>query len=57
MSPKKALPSPWKEFFEEIDSVLTVPVTVYCMGGFVLTRAVGIVWLPSFTNLTRAICA
>jgi Nucleotidyltransferase of unknown function (DUF6036) len=41
MSPKKALPSPWKEFLEEIDSALTVPVTVYCMGGFVLTQHYG----------------
>jgi hypothetical protein len=30
------LPSPWKEFLSEIDSMLTEPLELYCIGGFVI---------------------
>lgn len=30
------LPSPWKQFLEEVDAKLTNPVALHCIGGFVL---------------------
>ncbi len=30
------LPSPWKEFLSEIDSMLTAPLELHCIGGFVI---------------------
>jgi|SRR5262252_8273663 len=32
-----ALPSPWREFLSELDDMLTQPVELHCIGGFVLT--------------------
>jgi hypothetical protein len=31
-----SLPSPWKEFLAELDALLTEPVELHCIGGFVL---------------------
>ena len=31
-----SLPSPWKEFLTELDSMLTEPVELHCIGGFVV---------------------
>jgi hypothetical protein len=30
------LPSPWKEFLSEIDSMLKEPLQLHCIGGFVI---------------------
>jgi len=30
------LPSPWKEFLSEIDSMLKEPLELHCIGGFVI---------------------
>src|SRR5262249_59639068 len=40
-TPSPELPSPWKEFLEELDSILTVPVELTCLGGFVVAVAHG----------------
>ena len=32
-----SLPSPWKEFLAEIDAMLSEPLELHCIGGFVLT--------------------
>jgi hypothetical protein len=45
MSPE--LVSPWKEFLEELDSLLTEPVKLDCIGGFAVVAAYG---LPRSTN-------
>lgn len=45
MSPKPV--SPWKEFLEELDSLLTEPVKLHCIGGFAVVAACG---LPRSTN-------
>jgi len=37
-----ALPSPWKEFLSELDDMLTEPVALHCIGGFVLTLFYGL---------------
>src|SRR5580692_7921047 len=34
--PKRSLPSPWLEFLTELDSKLTEPLALHCIGGFVL---------------------
>ena len=31
-----SLPSPWKEFLAELDALLTEPVELHCIGGFVV---------------------
>jgi hypothetical protein len=31
-----SVPSPWKEFLTELDAVLTEPVELHCIGGFVV---------------------
>jgi hypothetical protein len=45
MSPE--LGSPWKEFLEELDSLLTEPVRLHCIGGFAAVAAYS---LPRSTN-------
>lgn len=35
-------PSPWKEFLAELDHVLTEPLELHCIGGFVLTFHYGL---------------
>ena len=45
MSPD--LPSPWKQFLEELDSLLDAPVQLHCIGGFAVVAAYG---LPRSTN-------
>ena len=40
MSPK--LESPWKEFLEEIDSLLDEPYELHCLGGFAVVSAYGL---------------
>jgi hypothetical protein len=37
MSPEP--PSPWKEFLEELDSLLTEPIKLDCIGGFAVVAA------------------
>jgi hypothetical protein len=39
MPPK--LESPWKEFLEELDSLLTEPLELHCIGGFAILAAYG----------------
>ena len=36
------LPSPWNEFLAELDSMLTEPVILHCIGGFVLCYFYGL---------------
>jgi uncharacterized nucleotidyltransferase DUF6036 len=36
------LPSPWKEFLAEIDSLLSEPLALHCIGGFVLVHFYGL---------------
>jgi hypothetical protein len=43
----KVIPSPWKEFLEEIDERLTQAVVLHCIGGFAVVAAYG---LPRSTN-------
>jgi len=45
MSPD--LPSPWKEFLEELDDLLDEPIELHCIGGFAVVAAYG---LPRSTN-------
>ena len=45
MSPEPV--SPWKEFLEDLDSLLTEPVKLNCIGGFAVVAAYG---LPRSTN-------
>ena len=45
MSPE--LCSPWKEFLEELDSLLSEPIDLHCIGGFAIVAAYG---LPRSTN-------
>src|ERR1700674_572191 len=42
--PKAAgsLPSPWKEFLLQIDSMLTEPLELHCIGGFVICYFYGL---------------
>ena len=35
-------PSPWKEFLAELDGILTEPLELRCIGGFVLTFFYGL---------------
>jgi hypothetical protein len=37
-----SLPSPWKEFLSEIDSMLTEPLDLHCIGGFVVCYFYGL---------------
>jgi hypothetical protein len=37
-----SLPPPWPEFLREVDEGLSVPVTLHCLGGFVLTALYGL---------------
>ncbi|MEE8607764.1 MAG: DUF6036 family nucleotidyltransferase [Nitrospiraceae bacterium] len=37
-----ALPSPWREFLEELDKLLPSAVELHCLGGFVLTALYGL---------------
>lgn len=39
---RDALPSPWREFLEEIDRALSGPVALHCLGGFVVTVCHGL---------------
>ena len=41
MSADKPLPSPWKEFLAEIDGMLSEPLVLHCVGGFVVTLFYG----------------
>jgi hypothetical protein len=36
------LPSPWREFLTEIDAALLEPVSLHCMGGFVISLCFGL---------------
>lgn len=37
-----ALPSPWAEFFQEIDAAIIEKVSVHCIGGFVVSLCYGL---------------
>jgi len=37
-----SVPSPWKEFLEELDALLTEPVELHCIGGFVVCYFYGL---------------
>src|ERR1700674_572154 len=37
IDPQQPLPSPWREFLTELDSKLTEPLALHCIGGFVLS--------------------
>jgi hypothetical protein len=37
-----SLPSPWKEFLSELDSMLPEPLDLYCIGGFVIYSFYGL---------------
>src|SRR5713226_349555 len=39
---KDSLPSPWKEFLLEIDAILTEPLELHCIGGFVICYFYGL---------------
>lgn len=41
MPADRPLPSPWKEFLAEIDAMLSEPLELHCIGGFVLTLFYG----------------
>ena len=41
------LAAPWKDFLEELDSLLKEPVELHCIGGFAVVAAYG---LPRSTN-------
>ena len=36
------VPKPWKAFLEEIDQLLSVDVSLHCIGGFVVTACYGL---------------
>jgi len=36
------LPSPWREFLCEVDGLLSGPVEIHCLGGFVVTLLYGL---------------
>lgn len=36
------LPSPWREFLQEIDDALSGPIALHCLGGFVATICYGL---------------
>lgn len=36
------LPSPWADFLQEVDALLSRPVELHCLGGFVLTMLYGL---------------
>jgi hypothetical protein len=48
------LPSPWKEFLSEIDSMLKEPLELHCIGGFVICYFYG---LPRTTGDIDYYCA
>ncbi len=37
-----SLPAPWAGFLAEVDRLLSRPVTLHCLGGFVLTILYGV---------------
>ncbi len=37
-----SLPSPWKEFLSELDSILPEPLDLHCIGGFVICYFYGL---------------
>jgi len=41
-SHKPAIPSPWAEFLNELDALLSNPVDVHCIGGFVVSLHYGL---------------
>jgi hypothetical protein len=41
------LPSPWREFLEELDELLDEPCRLHCIGGFAVIEGYG---LPRSTN-------
>lgn len=40
--PERMIPSPWKEFLGEIDSLLKEPLDLRCIGGFAFTYFYGL---------------
>lgn len=39
---RRDLPSPWREFLEELDEALSEPVELHCIGGFVISLLYGL---------------
>lgn len=39
---KADVPSPWREFLQELDALLDIPVEVTCIGGFVFSVYYGV---------------
>ena len=40
--PRDTVPSPWAEFLDQIDSRLSAPVDLHCLGGFVVSVCHGL---------------
>jgi hypothetical protein len=36
------LPSPWNDFLKELDNILTEPLELHCIGGFILVYFYGL---------------
>lgn len=41
-SGSRELPSPWREFLDELDEALSEPVELHCIGGFVISLLYGL---------------
>lgn len=39
---KRPIPSPWKDFLHDLDNMLTEPLELHCIGGFVLAYFYGL---------------
>ena len=42
VSTTQELPSPWREFLDELDEALSEPVELHCIGGFVISLLHGL---------------
>jgi len=42
MSPREAIPEPWRSFLNELDRIATSTVRLDCIGGFVVTMLYGL---------------
>lgn len=42
VSTSSQLPSPWREFLDELDEALSEPVELHCIGGFVISLLYGL---------------
>lgn len=51
----RVLPSPWKEFFTEIDASLSGPLELHCIGGFTLVHFYGLPRATGYIDYYTAI--